>query len=76
MQVPEKLIIEGNRALYGTVKISGAKNSVLKLMGAAILTQSPVELRNVPQLSDVHVMTEVLAPTRCHGDAKRRRHGD
>lgn len=60
MQVQEKLIIEGSIPLRGTVKISGAKNSVLKLMSAAMLTDSPVELRNIPQLSDVQVMIDVL----------------
>jgi len=56
----DKLVIEGGISLNGTVQISGAKNSVLKLMGAALLTPEPVVLHNVPQLSDVHVMAEVL----------------
>ncbi len=56
----DKLVIEGAYALNGSVKVSGAKNSVLKIMGACILSASKFELRNVPQLSDVRVMTEVL----------------
>ncbi len=60
MQSQDKLVIEGRQPLNGKVSISGAKNSVLKLMGAAILTDSPIELRNVPQLSDVSVMSDVL----------------
>ncbi len=60
MQTRDKLVIHGASPLNGTVGVSGAKNSVLKLMGAAILTDAPIELRNVPQLADVKVMTEVL----------------
>lgn len=56
----EKLIIEGGHRLSGDVAISGAKNSVLKLMAASLLTSEPVHLTNVPQLTDVDVMCEVL----------------
>ncbi len=58
--MPEKLVIQGGRPLKGEVSISGAKNSVLKLMAASLLTDKPVKLLNVPQLSDVNVMVEVL----------------
>lgn len=56
----EKLIVTGNRTLMGTVSIRGAKNSVLKLMAAALLTSEPVHIKNVPDISDVRVMIEVL----------------
>ncbi len=56
----EKLIIQGGHRLVGEVSISGAKNSVLKLMAASLLTKEPVHLTNVPQLSDVGVMIDVL----------------
>ncbi len=61
----EKLIIHGGRALRGEVAISGAKNSVLKLMAASLLTPEPIELLNVPHLSDVDVMTQVLHHLGC-----------
>jgi len=64
----EKLIIHGGKALRGEVEISGAKNSVLKLMAAALLTGDSVELRNVPHLSDVAVMTQVLKYLGCDVD--------
>ena len=64
----EKLIIHGGKALRGEVEISGAKNSVLKLMAAALLTGDSVELRNVPHLSDVVVMTQVLKYLGCDVD--------
>lgn len=56
----DRLIIEGQVPLQGSVSISGAKNSVLKLMGAALLTSQPVVIHNVPHLTDVDVMAEVL----------------
>ena len=42
------LAIDGGHALSGTLRVSGAKNSALVLMTAALLTQEPVELCNVP----------------------------
>jgi len=63
--LPDKLVIRGGKPLRGDVHISGAKNSVLKLMAAAILTNEPVTLSNVPELSDVNVMTEVLRQLGC-----------
>jgi UDP-N-acetylglucosamine 1-carboxyvinyltransferase len=61
----EKLIIHGGQALRGEVQIAGAKNSVLKLMAAALLTGDSVELKNVPHLSDVDIMTQVLTHLGC-----------
>jgi UDP-N-acetylglucosamine 1-carboxyvinyltransferase len=59
-QADERLIIRGGKPLTGTVKIAGAKNSVLKIMAATILTQDVCVLKNVPDLSDVHMMAEVI----------------
>jgi UDP-N-acetylglucosamine 1-carboxyvinyltransferase len=58
--VSEKLVITGRNPLEGKVTISGAKNSVLKLMAAALLTTEPVHIKNVPNIADVHIMLEVL----------------
>lgn len=57
----DKLVIEGKNKLYGSVKISGAKNATLPAMAAAILTSERVSLSNVPYLSDVTTMIELLA---------------
>jgi len=51
--IPEKLEITGAAPINGTVEISGAKNSVMCLMAAALLTKEKVILRNVPFISDV-----------------------
>jgi len=56
----EILRIEGARRLEGSVSISGAKNAALKLMAAATLTGERCRFRNVPEIEDVHVLTEVL----------------
>lgn len=57
----EKLIIQGGQPLVGDVHIEGAKNAVLPIMVAALLaSKGPVELTNVPILSDVFMMQDVL----------------
>ncbi len=53
-------VINGGKTLAGRVKISGAKNSALKIIAAAILADSKVTLRNVPDIEDVNTMVEVL----------------
>jgi UDP-N-acetylglucosamine 1-carboxyvinyltransferase len=55
-----KLVITGGKKLEGRVKISGAKNSSLSIMAAALLTKDPCILKNIPRLSDVEIMIEVI----------------
>ena len=56
----EKFIVDGGRALSGMVEISGAKNSVLPIMAASILSDQSVHLKNVPGLKDVSTMARLL----------------
>lgn len=56
----EKYIIRGGKKLSGTVLISGAKNSVLKLMAASLLTEDTSQLVDIPLITDVYTMAEVL----------------
>ncbi|HEY4696345.1 MAG TPA: UDP-N-acetylglucosamine 1-carboxyvinyltransferase [Candidatus Hydromicrobium sp.] len=56
----EKFIINGGKILSGKVRISGAKNSALKLMAASILADSKTTLKNVPKIEDVNIMMDVL----------------
>jgi len=56
----DKLLITGGRPLSGNLKISGAKNSALKLLAGALLTEEPVLISNVPHLHDVTTMIELL----------------
>ncbi|MGX7132841.1 MULTISPECIES: UDP-N-acetylglucosamine 1-carboxyvinyltransferase [Enterococcus] len=56
----KKIIIRGGRPLKGEVTISGAKNSAVALIPAAILADSPVILEGVPDIQDVHSLIEIL----------------
>ncbi|GGD95633.1 UDP-N-acetylglucosamine 1-carboxyvinyltransferase [Paenibacillus nasutitermitis] len=56
----EKLMIRGGIPLRGTVQISGAKNSAVALLPAAILAESTVVLDNLPLISDVAVYSDIL----------------
>ncbi len=56
----EKIRISGGRQLKGEVLISGAKNAVLKLMAAALLAKGESKIYNVPELTDVVIMLNVL----------------
>nr|WP_054757530.1 UDP-N-acetylglucosamine 1-carboxyvinyltransferase [Liquorilactobacillus satsumensis] len=57
----EKIIVHGGNRLEGTVQVEGAKNAVLPIMAASLLTdEGTVHLDNVPVLSDVYMMNNVL----------------
>lgn len=56
----KKLVIEGGNTLTGTIKIGGAKNSVVALIPAAMLTDKVVIIDNVPNISDVHKLIEMM----------------
>jgi UDP-N-acetylglucosamine 1-carboxyvinyltransferase len=56
----DKLLIRGGRQLHGEVRISGAKNAALPELCAALLTDQPVVLQNVPRLKDVATMLTLI----------------
>jgi UDP-N-acetylglucosamine 1-carboxyvinyltransferase len=56
----ESLLIKGGVPLHGEVTISGAKNAVLPIMAATLLTKEKCVIRRVPDLSDVRFMAEIL----------------
>jgi UDP-N-acetylglucosamine 1-carboxyvinyltransferase len=56
----DKLSILGNGPMEGRIPISGAKNSALKLMAAALLTEQPLVLTNMPNLADTRFMARLL----------------
>ena len=58
--VPQ-LEIRGGKKLEGEVRVSGAKNSALVLMAASLLTENSLRLRNMPALSDIGGMADILA---------------
>jgi UDP-N-acetylglucosamine 1-carboxyvinyltransferase len=57
----DKFLIRGGRRLEGTVAISGAKNSALPAMAAALLTGERVTLHNIPRVRDIITMSKLLA---------------
>ena len=58
------LHVEGGKPLNGTIKVRGAKNFVSKAMVAALLAPGTSVLKNVPEIRDVHVVSDLL---RLHG---------
>src|SRR5437879_6048368 len=57
----DSLLIKGGVPLHGEVTISGAKNAVLPIMAATLLTAEPCVIRRVPNLSDVTFMGQILS---------------
>ncbi len=57
----DKFRIKGGKALRGTVAVSGAKNSALPVMAAALLTAEKVTLHNIPKVRDLITMSKLLA---------------
>ena len=68
----DRFVVTGGARLSGEVAVSGAKNSVLKLMAASLLAEGTTVLTNVPDILDVAIMGEVLRRLGCdvvRGDA-------
>ena len=62
----DKFLIKGGKPLHGTVAISGAKNSVLPAMAAALLTAERITLHNTPRVRDIITMGKLLAHMSAH----------
>ena len=56
----QKYIVQGGRPLYGEVQISGAKNAAVAIIPAALLVNGVCRIENVPQISDVTVLLQIL----------------
>ena len=61
----KQLVINGNKELKGEIKISGAKNSIVALIPAAILSDDKVSLYNVPNISDTKALLDILDLLNC-----------
>jgi len=66
----DKIRVVGGRPLEGTVRISGAKNASLPDLCAALLTDQPVLLRNVPEVRDIRTMGRVLGALGAEVDSR------
>ncbi|MEG6512178.1 UDP-N-acetylglucosamine 1-carboxyvinyltransferase [Desulforamulus ruminis] len=56
----EKIIVNGSKPLEGNIRVSGAKNAVLPILAASLLTESTTRLLDVPNLADVGIISSVL----------------
>ena len=56
----ENFVINGKHELFGEVNISGAKNASLAIIPAALLANDKVRIENIPKISDVHLVIEIL----------------
>src|SRR3954452_24833693 len=56
----DKFVIRGGNPLLGTVRVSGAKNAALPAMAAALLTDEPVILENIPRVRDIETERRLL----------------
>ena len=61
----DSILVKANGALNGQIPIAGAKNTVLKLMCAVLLTEEPLTLTNVPRLADIGTLSDVLESLGC-----------
>ncbi|MFQ5557297.1 MAG: UDP-N-acetylglucosamine 1-carboxyvinyltransferase [Acidimicrobiales bacterium] len=61
----DRLVVRPSGPLEGTISVGGAKNSVLKLMAATLLAEGTYRLREVPRITDVELMAELLRATGC-----------
>ncbi len=61
----DTFVIVGGRRLFGRVRIHGSKNAALPLLAAALLTDQPVTLRDVPNLADIRNMLRLLSELGC-----------
>nr|XP_061810395.1 UDP-N-acetylglucosamine 1-carboxyvinyltransferase-like [Nerophis lumbriciformis] len=61
----EKLIVHGGTTLKGTIPISGSKNASLPILAASLLTDQPVTIRRVPDVSDTNYMLQILRALGC-----------
>lgn len=63
-EVMGELVVTGGRPLRGRVRVSGAKNAALAILCASVMAEGKVVLENVPDITDIHVLIEIL---RCLG---------
>ena len=62
----DKILVHGGHKLSGSVRISGSKNSALPILAATLLTKESCTISNVPDLSDIHYMLQILSHLGAH----------
>src|SRR6201988_3142317 len=71
-RVPLQYIVEGGHRLAGTIEPSGNKNSALPIIAAALLTEHPVTLENVPRIRDTETQVELIRSVGASAEWKER----
>lgn len=66
----QQFVIEGQKRISGEIKVQGAKNSVLPILAATILTEEKCVINNCPNLSDVNYAIEILTHLGCEVEKK------
>ena len=56
----EKFVINGGKALCGTVEISGAKNAAVAILPATVLAEGICVIENLPRIADVFIVLKIL----------------
>src|SRR5712692_2358459 len=72
----DKFLIQGGRPLEGRVAVSGAKNAALPAMAAALLTDQPVILHNVPRVRDIGTLRSLLEELGVDSAVEHEEHGN
>lgn len=67
-----QFIVEGGRPLAGTIRPSGNKNAALPIVAAALLTEHPVTLLNVPRIRDIETLVELIRSLGVHAEWTER----
>lgn len=62
----DKILVHGGHRLSGSIRISGSKNSALPILAATLLTKEPCVISNVPDLSDINYMLQILSHLGSH----------
>ncbi len=68
----DQFIVEGGRRLSGTIRPSGNKNAALPIVAAALLTEHPVTLENVPRIRDIETLVDLIKTTGAQAEWKGR----
>lgn len=67
----DKLVIQGGTPLTGTIQVHGAKNAALPILAASVMASGHHEIRNVPELSDIVVMMNIMQSLGCKVELKQ-----
>jgi len=68
----EKFVIRGGRPLMGEVSVSGAKNSVVAVLPAALLVDGPCRIENIPEINDARILIDILKELGCEVEVESK----